>query len=1015
EEEARQRAEALSVEARSPQFRRLLLQLPLDDDHRSSLQNRGLTDEQIKAGLFRTVISGQKVSDISPRLPGITADNRLVFGKFGTRGFLCPAFDSYGRITGCQVRLDNATGGKYRWLKSEFSSHLPNGELPLTVAYPVNRDPKTIERVVPIEGIGKPFFAAQIHGVIAIGASGGNFTSSKEQLKATLKQLSITNYQLPCQLPITNDQLPIEGGGLSENYDNLGVEGQLSKSYDNLVISFAPDAGGVSNKNVFKRDRKTIRLIQSWGYRVQVANWGQWYDKSRPDFDELSPDADIQWVDAEEYLKLPPGKPTSPFLDWFKHQLLSTSRRKGFGWLVQNKTPVQPPKTYDWKPGQPLPTPQDYADKAPPIITFPEGTRLQLIHQLQQLGWTLALDRSWMGLGKSHSLGMLQPDPETHNKIWYLDSNHRNPSTDIVRDNFTDLPPRHNGLYKDAQGHLKRATTPEQRDNLAVAANCFQADLFLDLKNKGYQPEGHSGELNPICQKCPLSGRCATERGDGFGFRFERAVALKERRIRAHIDSLPHPDDYNYNQDVAIVEEAGRLLQGTKTFKAKWADLLQQFDEVEDELPDVYPLISPLKKALRDILNGKVEQGNYGFNDAELRPHLPTPPEALNDLLEAILALQPNLADLIVEPDSVTGCGGQWRETGEFVRRYFRQQARTQTQASFSDLPHNALYQLLAVWGGLAQGALRVKGNQVTVTVRDTRHQDYLNAFGLVLLLDATPHRGYMAQVLGRDAHQIIEIEQVQPKLDNLTIYNTHIEGLGSMVRSEKGLARIAAYKQAWRDIDPNVQFIGIKGEPDIDGYWFNHNRGSNQFEGCSNLAIFGSPYANVGGLQDDYLALFGSLDGFEDWYRARVEAEIMQMVGRPRAHRYPDQEFVMDFVATGQDLSFLSERYGIKVINRQAFEFCPEAGTDKQISKWKIAQTARQFVRSGQRLVQRDIGQVVGLSQSHISSLVGDWLNFKKLFVDLYSQSNKNDNPEPDLLHHEGLRAWLELDPIEV
>ena len=79
---------------------------------------------------------------------------------------------------------------------------------------------------------------------------------------------------------------------------------ELSKRLGTKEILFPVDAEAKSNKQVYRRDRKTVELLQSWGYVVKVGNWGQWEDKRQPDFDELFDLARVRWVGAEDYFEV---------------------------------------------------------------------------------------------------------------------------------------------------------------------------------------------------------------------------------------------------------------------------------------------------------------------------------------------------------------------------------------------------------------------------------------------------------------------------------------------------------------------------------------------------------------------------------------------------------------------------------------------------------------------------------------------------------------------------------------
>jgi hypothetical protein len=202
-----------------------------------------LTDAQIENRLYFTINPNQEVPfNIPPNLPGVK-DGQI---KAAGPGYACVIFDPQGRATGWQIRLDDSTDNKYRWAKGERSSHLANGELPITSAYPITINHPAIWAC---EGISKPGIASNRLGVIFIGASGANFASSPEQTAEHLKAAS--------------DYL----GGTKE-------------------VVFAPDGGAVSNENVLKAYKRSWELFSKLGYEIKVAWWGQ-ITKERPDIDEL--------------------------------------------------------------------------------------------------------------------------------------------------------------------------------------------------------------------------------------------------------------------------------------------------------------------------------------------------------------------------------------------------------------------------------------------------------------------------------------------------------------------------------------------------------------------------------------------------------------------------------------------------------------------------------------------------------------------------------------------------------
>jgi hypothetical protein len=227
---------ALPIEERDKAIRKLHKHFGLSQRHRDELKNRGLSDEAIDKNLYFSVTPNQKVPiGIPANLPGV---------KFGEirgagSGYACVSFDPQGRATGWQIRLDGATENKYRWAKGEVSSHLNNGELPITSAYPLELKRSFIGMC---EGLNKATIAAHCRGQIFSGAASANFPASLEQVKEHLEQASA----------------------------HLG---------GNKRVEWGADAGSIQNPHVLSSYRRTWALLEELGYEVLVAWWGQ-VDKS---------------------------------------------------------------------------------------------------------------------------------------------------------------------------------------------------------------------------------------------------------------------------------------------------------------------------------------------------------------------------------------------------------------------------------------------------------------------------------------------------------------------------------------------------------------------------------------------------------------------------------------------------------------------------------------------------------------------------------------------------------------
>jgi hypothetical protein len=285
---------ALSIPDRDKSLRKLSQSLGLSRRHQKALLDRGLSESAIESGLFFSIYPNDDVPPgIPPNLPGV------INGKIaaGAVGIACPAFDGEGQAIGYQIRLENVTDSKYRWAKGVESSHLADGELPITVI-PNGKDKS---QVWLSEGILKPFVAAHKHGLNAIGAAGGHFSGAANQVRNAIGP------------------------------------------YRQLIL--CPDAGDINNPQVMLRWSKEIKFLESLGKSVLVAFWGQ-KTKDDDDIDELSSLEGIEFIECSKFLamgKIPAQSPQLPNQkDWDKWHKFHrfTAKEK----INQQYLDIDPPK-----------------------------------------------------------------------------------------------------------------------------------------------------------------------------------------------------------------------------------------------------------------------------------------------------------------------------------------------------------------------------------------------------------------------------------------------------------------------------------------------------------------------------------------------------------------------------------------------------------------------------------------------------------------------------------------------
>ncbi len=243
---------ALDAEERDKAIRKLSNYVGLKERDRKDLRRRGLSDRQIEAGLFFSIEPWTRFNiDLPDNLPGIHYRG----DRFSTRdtGYACPIFDEQGRVIGWQIRVAGVKkGNKYKWAKSNFPSHLPNGELPITIVNPPTSGSKTLYLS---EGSLKPYIAASRLNLPFCGAASGYFSGSPQQFR------------------------------------------NIQQDFDEFVIT--PDAGDVVNRQVMKRWEKQIDFLEQFNKPIQILWWGQIEKRKH----EKKKDQDIDEINVTTFIK----------------------------------------------------------------------------------------------------------------------------------------------------------------------------------------------------------------------------------------------------------------------------------------------------------------------------------------------------------------------------------------------------------------------------------------------------------------------------------------------------------------------------------------------------------------------------------------------------------------------------------------------------------------------------------------------------------------------------------------
>ncbi|NJM73390.1 MAG: hypothetical protein HC862_26510 [Scytonema sp. RU_4_4] len=1007
-EEKERRARLLTESERDRESRKLLAQLPVSTNHRNDLQRRGLSDELIARGMFKSVVAWQPLDfEVSWRLAGVSSSGKSLTNA--QSGYMCPIWNPQGQIVAWQLRCDvtSVDDAKYKWASSASkwrpngpTSHLPNGELPLTYCVPtfdINTTNPLAEYIGLAEGILKPWIVAQIRQHVVIGAAGGNHAGSEQTLRYYVDEAS------QCL------------GGTKK------------------ALLYA-DAGAIANRHVMRAYRRTYKLLLRWGYTLRVAWWGQ-IDKNCADPDEYKGNFEIiTWAQFESL-----SHSTSSFWDNLKVSFAKLGKFLGTVKKFDNKAPHHPQQPLlasavaklDYVPGN-LPTPEEYIALGMPRIVYSDGQRAAVWQEAVAKGWKHILDKSAPGLGKSHTVGLMKVSDFGMRQLWYLATDHRNPTTALVEENYVDLPVRHSGLFEDlsrltplGKPYLVRSAENAQK----TQANCFRESLFRLLTAKNMT--NIEARDSPICLSCHLLHACRATTGAGYGFRYLRALALQQCQLRAHPDSLPNVDDYDWKSCGLFWDEASQIIKNRAVVRATKADFDRTVGEIALKFPELMQPLQPVFSVLRSLFWGKVYgeqplpilsglmESRYGLDDAAIRSALGKFPDNLMKVitdLESKLFL--DLHFLKEPPDSVDlkRTDKAVKASAKLAGKIMRAEGYGKQLAQLESLALNWFVPFLKIWAGLERGSLRFEAGTLSVHMCSYRHVKVAHDAAFNVYLDGTANVDYLALKLGVQSSEILVVEQQLPDYNNLRVVHVTDMGVLGKDRRESVLARLAALRQGLNKLHENIQYIERKSFAVAgDGYHFRDGRGVNRFKDIDVFCSVGIPYPNIGDLAAEYQILTGisvclakkagdgasseeetaalsqvelaQEAGFKNFVDTIVQAEILQEAARLRPHLRPQQQLVYYFVGD-YDIRFMNEAMpGVQVEEMAAVTIAPQAGTQKQRTLWTITHAVDQVLKLREKLTQDAIAKLSDVSQGRISQIAkdfGGWQSFKKLLVSL-------------------------------
>jgi DNA primase len=681
--------------------------------------------------------------------------------------------------------------------------------------------------------------------------------------------------------------------------------------------------------------------------------------------------------------------------------------------------------------------PEIYKNEGSPLLLYRPGDMPYIWQQARFKGYKAVVDTSTTGEGKSHTVGNQNVDSwfplvenekgeivkDNRNKLFYASQSGQN-TTASTLENWEPLARRHNGLILRSNKltgggnpFIERTKPNETPD---IASNCWAANLHNVIQNKNLGLLG--GNLNPICEKCPVSKSCkkGVEGIDTFGqrkdagFRGEMKQSLTHPRIKGTLTGFPQDTEFKI---VGFIDEAALTIQATKDIEVKHKDAERTFFNIFNVNKDLYKSVEFIYGVLTTRL-AENKQPKYGYDFITIKSWFTNRFD--ND----------DFKDVLCEIDKFES-----QQNTKELDDLGEQLKECTTETLYENLSLSWLSDFCKIMAGLTQGSIRIVNNILTLTVPNSNQIEMIKNWDFRVFLDATGNRNELAKIFGYEPHEILWVQQAP----NAKVYDNvkviQVKGLGKLGKQRRSsvLERLKQLETAlgdWASGKEEVPILDeLVGKPDEifkdkfnldrvacirhlkfkeekDLYYFggaNGQRGSNAAEKCQMLVLEGLAMENLGAALANYHTIhdpnstFENAD-FKNWYTQKITDEAFQGVGRSRYTRRPD-EIIPTFIISDADISALEHQYGFKIHQVDASDITIEAGNKRQQKLFTIVLAAKRLEEQGQKLTQSALAQVAKVTQGCVSKLLkdlGGWQQFKKLFqmlyIDPYSKWNNSE-----------------------
>jgi hypothetical protein len=291
--------------------------------------------------------------------------------------------------------------------------------------------------------------------------------------------------------------------------------------------------------------------------------------------------------------------------------------------------------------------------------------------------------------------------------------------------------------------------------------------------------------------------------------------------------------------------------------------------------------------------------------------------------------------------------------------------------------PH-VLPELLAVLAG-APGDVVINGPEITITVPNDRYLNKIRAAKVNVFLSATDSPATLSARTGIPVESILVIEAANPPVNNVQRFFVDSFGRAKSDRAASTDTRINALVPALAaDLGERIDGLAngfvvadhLKKSTATDAEirFLSNSRGANNFAGTGVLVSVGLPKPNYGAKSAEYKCLVAPSFDCGQFYSHAVQAEIIQLEGRLRANRSPDQQFAIVYLSDDER----NLPNGCELLN--AVAICPACADRTDLAALKVFRAVEGLIHAGTKVTQTAIAAVVGVSQQAISKLIGAW-----------------------------------------